>query len=699
MTTRPITAPLRSPHASARAALRSPHASARAALLVFIWGALGCFCLGSGGDDDDTERAARSSRSDRRGAVSSGAARSEASAKGGVLKAGQRREAEVDAVWYQLSTKSGGTSPVEVRVEATPGGKPAVAVMEQHVDGTGNSWQASAWLAAINASRVTQNKLGDHEFMVKSGGFIDGPSAGLLMTSTMLALIKGDPIRQDTTMTGTINPDGTAGPVGGIPQKIEGAQKRGKKRFGFPIGAQRALDMKTGKTVDVIAHAEALGMEAKELSNLYDAYTFLTGARLERPEPVSESDMALGQALEGRMEERIDRVIGAFKEDVVEFNAQLKRAPEPVQRSSLPLMQAAASLLEQAGALQQRGDLPMSYYRYRQAGVLMALATLQLRVNTLLFTGKPSAAINVLRGERQAFNKRLAALKGDIERAAGSGTVGGQIDAVNALMSLQMAQTQMHLAELYFAPLEPTLKGIGASKNAAERDQAITTLLALLSEPLRYYARSMVQLDIAAEQLRTSDNEGRSSQSSARAIEQLAGAYASAAGAGLYNVDALVIEQHAKAQNITIEQASDRLAHNDDAYAMARGAKDAAQALNMYMEKGSKEVALSDLASGALAYNYAAELVNKYYALSLDPKTQRVTDSRVLILQLEQARVLCREAASLTQKAIGFVPAASRFYYQMANSLAVQPDDGDKLYALSLYWMSSFWSELAMALG
>ena len=91
--------------------------------------------------------------------------------------------------------------------------------------------------------------------------------------------------------------------------------------------------------------------------------------------------------------------------------------------------------------------------------------------------------------------------------------------------------------------------------------------------------------------------------------------------------------------------------------------------------------------------------VNKYYALRLDATTQKVKKPRVLMLQLEQARIQAREAAGLALERLGFVPSSSRFYYQLASSLAVQSDDNDRLYALSLYWLSSFWSELAMALA
>jgi uncharacterized protein len=667
-------------------------------LAILCWACLGCFCFDlddehEGFDDvhpsdvspQETDEARRES--------------SPSSSSSSAMKQGERRKVEVDAVWFQQSTKSGGTSPVEVRVEGTPGGKPAVAVMEQHVDGTGNSWQAAAWLAAINASRVTGNKLGDHEFVVKSGGFIDGPSAGMLVTATMLALIKGERVREDSTMTGTINPDGTAGPVGGIPQKIEGAKASGKKRFGFPIGTQRAFDMKTGKTVDVVAYGDKLGVETKEIKNLYEAYAFLTGSELERATPVREGEMALGPELEKDLHERIARFEDAFDKDVDAFKAQQKRAPKAVAALSVPYLEAAAELFKQGDVHRAQGDLALAYYRFRQGGALVAIAALQMSINTFVVKGEFSAAINALRTERARFDRELAALHQDIEKAASAGTIGGQVNAVNALMSVQMATTQMQIAQAYFEPLKPTLNKLLTSKSRAEREKLSEQLLALLSLPLRYYARSSVQISIAADQLRTPHADGKASVSSTRQIQDLAGVYASAAGAGLYNVDALVLEGLATQQGITMEKASDLLARKDDGYAMARGATKYAKVLGQQLEKGSLEYALSDLAAGVLAYNYAAELVNKYYALELDANTQRVNKPRVLILQLEQARIQARETAALAKAKLGFVPSSARFYYQMANSLSAQNSDGDRLYGLSLYWMSSFWSELALALG
>ena len=49
------------------------------------------------------------------------------------------------------------------------------------------------------------------------------------------------------TMTGTINPDGTVGPVGGIPQKVEGAADEGIKTVLIPAGQRNTESDEAGE--------------------------------------------------------------------------------------------------------------------------------------------------------------------------------------------------------------------------------------------------------------------------------------------------------------------------------------------------------------------------------------------------------------------------------------------------------------------
>jgi hypothetical protein len=51
---------------------------------------------------------------------------------------------------------------------------------------------------------------------------------------TVIALAKGDFIPLDRTMTGTIGPDGSIGPVSSVPLKIEAASRRHLRRVIVP---------------------------------------------------------------------------------------------------------------------------------------------------------------------------------------------------------------------------------------------------------------------------------------------------------------------------------------------------------------------------------------------------------------------------------------------------------------------------------
>ncbi len=56
---------------------------------------------------------------------------------------------------------------------------------------------------------------------------VDGPSAGAAMTLLTIAALNGSRVRSDMTITGTIEDDGSIGPVGGIVEKVEAASGTG----------------------------------------------------------------------------------------------------------------------------------------------------------------------------------------------------------------------------------------------------------------------------------------------------------------------------------------------------------------------------------------------------------------------------------------------------------------------------------------
>jgi len=147
---------------------------------------------------------------------------------GGAAAAGH--EVTINALYYATDPKDGkaigGVSPVRIAVRpAEKKGELRVGFFEEEVAGTGNMWRSAGWMAVVVACQILGVDPRDYQFSFSVGGRIDGPSAGTYMTVGTLAAMLGDKLRDDAAMTGTINPDGTVGPVGGIPHKVAGAAK------------------------------------------------------------------------------------------------------------------------------------------------------------------------------------------------------------------------------------------------------------------------------------------------------------------------------------------------------------------------------------------------------------------------------------------------------------------------------------------
>ena len=149
--------------------------------------------------------------------------------------------------------------------------------------------QGSARLAVKVASTLVSNDKNcstdpssfDYFFVVRtSAPIIGGPSAGAIMTVATIALLENWSMDDKTIMTGMINPDGSIGPIGGIPQKIDAANSVGATRFLIPQGQDTYTEIEGWSLVTKSVTDYAMnryGIQVLEVFDINQAIENFTG--------------------------------------------------------------------------------------------------------------------------------------------------------------------------------------------------------------------------------------------------------------------------------------------------------------------------------------------------------------------------------------------------------------------------------------
>jgi hypothetical protein len=370
---------------------------------------------------------------------------------GALAVAAPGREVSVDALWYGMRADGprGGASTVIVGVEPNPRGSLRVGFYEDVAGGSGTTWRASGWMASVLAYLTVGVDLSQYRISFDVAGQIDGPSAGGLLTTALLASLLGDTVRPDATMTGIINPDGTIGPVGGIPHKIDGAAERGKKLVLVPYGQRFDVDMKLKRPVDLVERGRTRGVEVREVRHLAEAYAALTGRALPLAKPTGDPLPEVSPAVQAKVR---DRAQGLFRRcqglaTKIQAAGQLDEALQGMAG------QAARSLTMADHAFGQ-GLFAVAYDRLVTAAVLAESVVLGIEVGRAYREAGEAGARRYLESLRKPAGSKLEALIKRLDQtsartladgAALAEGYGMATEAAGSLLLSQMRESEMNV--------------------------------------------------------------------------------------------------------------------------------------------------------------------------------------------------------------------------------------------------------------
>lgn len=142
---------------------------------------------------------------------------------------------------------------------------------------------------AANVTGIDLNKYDLVYDVDAEASLIGGPSAGAAITLATISALEEKPLKYDVMITGSINHDGSIGPVGEITAKAQAAKDNGAVLFLVPLLQSNEITYETRKHCEKFGFAEFCNIEQipvkidvaeqvaiqiKEVENIQEALTY-----------------------------------------------------------------------------------------------------------------------------------------------------------------------------------------------------------------------------------------------------------------------------------------------------------------------------------------------------------------------------------------------------------------------------------------
>jgi len=506
-------------------------------------------------------------------------------------------------------------------------------------------------------------------------------------------------VRREFTMTGTVNPDGTVGPVGGIPNKFRAAIKAGKKILGFPVGQRFARDEVTHKLMDLKAMGRRAGVQVVEIATVYDAFAYLTGRRFPMPAPLSRGDMALGQGMFSVLRGRISKWQSIFRQYFKGFLSQKVSRLDAARKRML----TAGRYMKASKQFLGEGSVAAAYDAAARGGGWAYTAYWYARFVRLAFERRFKemfVAVTALR----AVNNKIVASLGKLRLV--------RPRSIDSMMALVASYEQMVEGWAYAQQGDMMLRLAGAKLNVLRHRRSARPLdprgllLEWFYDAAFQYALAEIKQGKAADFLKLHGPQRMGYSVTAARLRQVAKVFLSAAQANLVYFERIFVPMFVKHFGKSQESIKRVLRMKLSKYLLAYYCLKFPQfVLAKAWGKNSPETAMAQVAGAMGSYFSASMLIIKYYSLGMSIgrkfrglPVRDVPRLKALVAMLRHAERTTRVYAALAKRYAGAVPVSAKVFYQVGMTMKeMQPVL--KVKALEMFWRASMECQLAVMLS
>jgi hypothetical protein len=578
--------------------------------------------------------------------------------------------ATVNVVAYHQAPggKAGGScKPVHITAEPSADGRARVGFFETRVGGTGNQWRSAGWMAAVTASILSDFDPRLSRVSIEYQGAIDGPSAGAVLTVGILAAARGDSVRADAAMTGAINPDGSIGPVSGIPHKIDGAAAAGMKLLLIPADKRYDVDENTGQRVDLVEYGQQQGVEVRRVFNVYEAYEQLTGAELER---AAEAGVPrISPTVEKRMKQTILTWVNRYQHTLNSYQNLPGEAKESDEVDQLYSM--GVQSLTQCHNLLSEGEVTAALW------------------DCIVGTGYAYLAMELARCQ-DTYAKQ--GYQGVVARLRDNAWLAKDVQEMTQRLRDETPRTLDQLS-VYLGACDAYLEGVSLQISAKARLAALPEeespqAIALAADAAESQILAWLDMQLVGDYLDWQDAYAGTPIPQLTAWLQTGDYLFNAASANLAVFDSLVIEPQAAQQSLAPDRVRERLASKDKIYSIVRIAQSEILP-NLETILGEGDAAnYAYLAMNIYTHTRTAGLLAKYYALGAEVNefgaVTRIGRERTLSEMLTYADDQSRRNIALLQDA-GVSATVCAQIHAIA-TIKARRDVPQKLEALHEFW-------------